>query len=51
MTFQYGTIVKKTEEILLEVTNVKQEQIQTRILGIAPYEGMQAAMERAKGNA
>lgn len=29
---------------------MKQEQIQTRILGIAPYEGMQAAMERAADN-
>ena len=29
---------------------MKQEQTQVRILGIAPYEGMQAAMERAAEN-
>lgn len=29
---------------------MKQEQPKVRILGIAPYEGMQAAMERAVEN-
>ena len=35
---------------MLEVTKMKQEQEQVRILGIAPYEGMQATMERAAEN-
>lgn len=35
---------------MVEVTKMKQEQTRVRILGIAPYEGMQAAMERAADN-